>query len=92
LLATAPIASIAAVAASGGPLWPTKPGVQLVTFDASGEMSVLGSAITVTGSQQGHAELTFPTGVAVRPGSAICAVGPPRTTAVEITGYFAKDR
>ena len=146
-------ASIAAVAASAGPLWPTKPSqlvsahsagplclettphkvefmtlagrpevpfeippgsvlvitsarllsfgaaagtpenVQLVTFDASGNMGVLGGATIVTESnQQGHAELSFPTGVAVRPGSSICVVGPPRTTAVEVTGYFAKDR
>lgn len=71
----------------------TPENVQLVTFDASGNMGVLGGATTVTESnQQGHAELTFPTGVAVRPGSSICVVGPPSNTAVEVTGYFAKDR
>ena len=71
----------------------TPENVQLVTFDASGNMGVLGGATIVTESnQQGHAELSFPTGVAVRPGSSICVVGPPRTTAVEVTGYFAKDR
>jgi hypothetical protein len=56
-------------------------------------MGVLGSASTTTPSSgPGFAELTFPSGAVVRPGSAICVVGPPHSTGAEISGYFAKDR
>jgi hypothetical protein len=71
----------------------TVEGVTLVTFDASGNMGVLGSASTTTpASGPGYAQLTFPSGVVVRPGSSICVVGPPHSTGAEISGFFAKDR
>jgi hypothetical protein len=67
--------------------------VTLVTFDAAGNMGVLGNAATTTPAEgPGYAQLTFPSGVVVRPGSAICVVGPPLSTGAEISGYFTKDR